>query len=406
MVQSSYYLEFVTGAAVGPAYAQMLQHVNGISDMTDFALSPATRYWRSDAPLALELGGTLSHTLAYRSWGQLSPDGDNAVIVCHPLTGSADVDVWWSPLFGPCKALDPTRDFIVCSNVLGGCYGSTGPTSIDAQNGYWAGRFPKLTIRDQVRAQIALAHALGIRRIKLVIGGSMGGLQALEWALLDPERVESLAVIAASAQHSAWCIAWSEAQRMAIRADPKFRGGDYPRDDAPCDGLGAARAIAMATYRSDVSLGDRCGRESNLVEPIGSSKPQNEFAARDWMRHHAETFVRRFDANCYMTLIDAMDRHDVGHDRGGASAALTRIERPVLVIAISSDGLYPPWEQKALFEALPNANFAEVSSMHGHDGFLVDASRLEPEIMRFRTFNMRAARSALVSASEAASSVS
>lgn len=360
--------------------------------MTSFALSPQTRHWRNDVPITLELGGTLAYELAYRTWGQLSPSGDNAVIVCHALTGSADADAWWAPLFGPGKSLDPTRDFIVCSNVLGGCYGSTGPASTDSENEYWGARFPQLTIRDQVRAQIALANALGVRRIKSVIGGSMGGLQALEWALLDPDRVESLVVIAASAQHSAWCIAWSEAQRLALRADPKFRGGHYSPDDPPYAGLGAARAVAMATYRSAESLDQRYGRQRSQSLNSDPNGPLDGFDVRTWIRHHAENFVRRFDANCYLTLIDAMDRHDVGHGRGGYLSALATIVQPALVIAISSDGLYPPQEQEALFKALPNAHFAEVSSAHGHDGFLIDACRLDPEIRRFRGANARASR--------------
>ena len=354
----------------------------------EFAISPQTRYWRSDKSLSLELGGALPHfTLAYRTWGRLSPDADNAVIVCHALTGSADADAWWAPLFGSGKALDPAHDFIVCSNVLGGCYGSTGPASDDVENVHRAARFPELTIRDQVRAQMALADALGIRRIKLVIGGSMGGLQALEWGLLDAERVESLAVVAASARHSAWCLTWSEIQRLALRTDPKFRDGHYPSDDAPVSGLGAARAVAMATYRSGASLDDRYGRQSGAAVFGERATTPEDFAVRAWVQHHAQNFVRRFDANCYLTLIGAMDRHDVGHGRGGVSAALGRMEQPVLVVSISSDALYLPQEQEFLFDALPNANLVKIQSMHGHDGFLIDAVRMEPSIRKFRAFN-------------------
>ncbi len=368
--------------------------------MINFAPSADTRYWRGGA-LALELGGTLSYTLAYRTWGQLSSERDNAVIVCHALTGSADFDAWWAPLFGPGKALDVNRDFIVCSNVLGGCYGSTGPTSVDDQNEYWGARFPKLTIRDQVRAQMALADALGIRRISLVIGGSMGGLQTLEWALLDANRVQSIAVVAASAQHSAWCIAWSEAQRMSLHADPKFCGGNYSPADPPSAGLGAARAIAVASYRSAVSLEGRYGREIGVAHGGSEENSVDDFAVRDWIRHHAENFVQRFDANCYLTLIDAMDRHDVGRGRGGVAKALARIEQPVLVVAISSDGLYPPVEQRSLFQYLPNAQFVKIVSGHGHDGFLIDAARLGRKVARFRSANMVASRTRLTNTSGA-----
>jgi len=348
-------------------------------------LSPGTRLWRCETPMALELGQTLpEYTLGYRSWGRLSAQRDNAVIVCHALTGSANADEWWQPLFGAGKAIDPERDFIVCSNALGSCYGSTGPASPHPDGGHWGARFPKLTIRDQVRAQMALADALGIRRIKLVIGGSMGGLQTLEWALLDPKRVESIAVIAASARHSAWCISWSEAQRLSLRADPKFRDGHYPLDDTPDAGLGAARAIAMATYRSPSSLDDRYGRADGATVFKGQAKRPDDFAVRGWMQHHAENFVRRFDANCYVALIDAMDQHDVGRGRGGVGAALAGLRQPALIVAVSSDGLYPPSEQELLYESIPNARYLQIDSANGHDGFLIDAAAMERSIAQFR----------------------
>jgi homoserine O-acetyltransferase len=219
----------------------------------------------------------------------------------------------------------------------------------------------------------------------------MGGLQTLEWALLDPERVESIAVIAASARHSAWCLAWSEAQRLALRADPKFRDGAYPRDDAPAAGLGAARAIAMATYRSALALNERYDREDGAAVFGARARLPQDFAARAWMRHHAEHFVARFDANCYLALIDAMDRHDVGHERGGTEAALARIAQPALVVSISSDMLYPLADQQALYDGLPNASLVEIPSANGHDGFLLDAARMELSLREFRERNRASA---------------
>ncbi|GAB3356907.1 homoserine O-acetyltransferase MetX [Lysobacter tyrosinilyticus] len=353
--------------------------------MSDYPISPVTRFWTSEAPLALELGGELpAYTLAFRTWGELSAQGDNAVIVCHALTGSADAETWWADLFGAGKAIDPTQDFVICSNTLGSCYGSTGPTSSDPSGRRWGARFPRLTIRDQVRAQMALADALGVRRIKLVIGGSMGGLQTLEWALSDATRVESIVVVAASASHSAWCVTWSETQRMAIRCDPKFRDGDYPQHDAPHDGLGVARAIAMATYRSAGALERRYGR-NNGAQVFGSqAKAPEQFAVQNWVSHHADSFVRRFDANSYIALINAMDQHDVGRGRGGIEAALGSITQPALVVSISSDALYVPAEQEYLFDMLPNARLVEVASPHGHDGFLIDAVHMESSIREFR----------------------
>ena len=285
-----------------------------------FSLSPETKRLVIDRPFFLESGESLPRlTIAYRSWGRLSPAGDNAIVVCHALTGSADADRWWPSFFGAGRLLDPDRDFIVCSNVLGGCYGSSGPTSSAPDGHPWSGRFPALTLRDQVRAQMALADALGIRRIRLVLGGSMGGLQALEWALLDRERVASVASIAASGRHSAWCAVWSEAQRQALRADVKFRDGHYPADDAPHAGLAAARAIAMITYRSPQSLAERFGRASGAEvygERSERSCSPHELAVRGWLRHHGQALTERFDANSYLRLLDAMDSHDLARGRG------------------------------------------------------------------------------------------
>lgn len=371
--------------------------------MMDRSVDNEARQWRSDHSLALEQGGTLQHySLAYRTWGRLSPEADNAVIVCHALTGSPDVAGWWGDLFGPGKALDPEHDFIVCSNSLGSCYGSTGPASPHPDGQRWGSRFPKLTIRDQVRAQMALADALGIRRIRLAIGGSMGGLQVLEWALLDPERVASIAVIAASACHSSWCITWSAAQRMSIHADPCFAGGEYPPHAPPRNGLGIARAIAMATYRSHDSLGMRYGRSSGAEVFGDRARFPEDFAARNWVAHHAEAFVERFDANSYLALIDAMDTHDVGRGRGGVDAALASIKQPALVVSISSDALYVPAEQAYLAEAIPDARLVEVVSFHGHDGFLIDAAKMETSVREFRLASSSKHRATSIPSKEAA----
>lgn len=352
--------------------------------MSASPLGRETRHHRLAGGLTLESGAHLPEvSLAFRSWGSLSPGADNAVIVCHALTGSADADTWWAPLFGPGRALDPAQHFIVCSNALGSCYGSTGPLGTAPDGRPWGGRFPRVSIRDQVRAQIALADALGIRRIRCVIGGSMGGLQALEWALLDPERVDAVVSIAASAFHSPWCMAWSEAQRLALASDPKFRDGDYDPSDPPSAGLAAARAMAMVSYRSPASLDQRFGRRPG-AEVFGpaSSHPE-DFAVRGWLRHHGEALTRRFDANCYRLLLDALDSHDLGRGRGGCERALGQIRQPVLVGSISSDGLYVPDEQLRLANHLPRATLVAIDSPHGHDGFLIDAGRFEPCLRRF-----------------------
>lgn len=322
------------------------------------------RLLRLPASFTLDSGAALPGAeLAYRTWGTLSRTGDNAVVVCHALTGSADADVWWSALLGEGRALDPSRDFIVCSSILGSCYGSTGPASPAADGAPWGTRFPSLTVRDLVRAQQILLDALDVRGVKLVVGGSLGGMQALEWALLD-ERVEAAAILAAPARHEAWAMGWSAAQRQAL---------DTAR--TPELGLAAARTIAMLSYRSPTSLTDRFGR--NAGEDAG-------FAIQDWLAHHGRALVQRFDPQSYRVLLDVMDHHDVGHDRGGVAEALRSLHRPVLVLAISTDQLYPPAESEALAGLLPNAELVRFDSPHGHDGFLIEAARIGVELTAFR----------------------
>lgn len=357
--------------------------------MIGFSLSRETKRLVIDQPFFLESGaesGTFLPRLAiaYRTWGTLSPRRDNAIVVCHALTGSADADAWWPSFFGAGRLLDAAHDFIVCSNALGSCYGSSGPISKAPDGKPWGGRFPALTIRDQVRAQIALADELGIKRIRLVLGGSMGGLQALEWALLEPERVERVASIAASGRHSAWCTVWSEAQRMALTTDPKYRDGDYPADDPPRAGLAAARAIAMISYRSPQSLERRFGRASGASVFGDAADKPDDLAANGWLRHHGRTLTERFDANSYRRLLDAMDTHDLARGRGDYASVLRGIEQPVLVGSLSSDALYVPDEQRELARLIPNSRLLEIDSDHGHDGFLIDAQAFHPQLLAFK----------------------
>ncbi len=349
-----------------------------------FNLSPQTKRLALGQPFVLESGKVLpSVEIAFRSWGKLNADADNAVIVCHALTGTADADDWWNALFGPGKTLDPERHFIVCSNVLGGCYGTTGPTSRAPDGKPWGARFPRLTVRDQVRVQMALADVLSIRSIRFVIGGSMGGLQALEWGLLDPARVRAVVSVAASGRHSPWCVVWSEAQRLALAADPKYREGHYPPDDPPVAGLAAARAVAMATYRSPDSLKQRFGRASSGEVFGENAGQQDDFAVKAWLRHHGLALVARFDANSYRTLLDAMDSHDLGQGRGLYENAVKQLTQPTLIGSVLSDALYVPAEQHELAFLLPRGELFEIDSEHGHDGFLIDAGFYEPRVRRF-----------------------
>ncbi|MFI5166204.1 MAG: homoserine O-acetyltransferase [Thermoanaerobaculales bacterium] len=350
-------------------------------------LSPATRYLDLAGGHGLESGERLSEVrVGYRTWGRLDRAGGNAVLVCHALTGSADADRWWGGLIGPGRAFDSSEDFIVCSNVLGSCYGTTGPTSRRPTDGRpWGSNFPAVTVRDMVGVQARLLDALGVRRLRLVIGGSLGGMQALEWAASFPDRMEAIVALATCGRHSAWCIGLSEAQRQAIRSDPKWRGGCYPEADPPVLGLAVARMMAMCTYRS---------RESFAVRFPTPTRRTGEFEVASYLRHQGEKLADRFDANCYLTLTRAMDTHDLGRGRGEYGAVLRSITAPALVVAIDSDVLYPPAEQEELARLLPHAHLARLPSPHGHDAFLTETSAVNTLVRLFRD-EARAARIAV-----------
>ena len=339
------------------------------------SVSKHTRFFHLPFPLALESGGVLDDVrVGYRTWGRLDAARTNAILVCHALTGNADADEWWAPLFGQGRALDPSRDFIVSSNVLGSCYGTTGPASRDVAGSRLGAAFPSITVRDIVSLQRLLVRHLGIRRLKLVIGGSLGGMQVLEWAASAPDVVEAIAPIATSGRHSAWAIALSEAQRQAIFADPQWNGGSYSDDAPPAHGLAVARMIAMSAYRSHASFDARFGR----------SESGGTFAIESWLQHHGDALVQRFDANCYVALTRAMDSHDLGRERGSYEDALRRITQPALVVSIDSDVLYPPVEQEELAMHLPNATFETLHSPHGHDAFLIEMDALNEIVVEFR----------------------
>jgi len=340
-------------------------------------MSPETRFLDLPGEFPLELGGTLpSLRVGYRTWGTLDAAGSNAVVLCHALTGSADADLWWTRMFGPGRALDPERDFVVCSNILGSCYGTTGPTSIDPATGApWLGTFPAITVRDMVRAQHALGAALGVRRVRMVMGGSLGGMQALEWALSYPALIESVVFIASTARHSAWCIGLSEAQRQAIFADPRWRGGRYDPADPPAAGLAAARMMAMLSYRSQPSFEMRFGRRRET---------EDQYAVESYLGYQGVQLVERFDAATYVTLTRAMDTHDVSRGRGDFDEVMRSLRQPTLVVSIDSDVLYWPWEQREVVTLAPNARLAVMDSPHGHDAFLIDVDRLSDMVADFR----------------------
>lgn len=331
-----------------------------------------TQLWRCPHPFPLESGEVLPElVLAYRTWGRLNTARDNAVLVCHALTGSADVDLWWPEVLGPGRALDPTRDFVVCSNVLGSCYGSAGPAAANPRTGApWGSSFPEVTVRDMVRAQALLLKALGVRRLALVVGGSLGGMQVLEWGASFPDRVAALAPIACGGRASAWSIALSEAQRAALEA-----AGD------PARGLAAARIIAMCTYRSPGELEVRFGREGT-----GGS-----FAVQSYLRHQGAKLVARFDVHAYRVLLRAMDTHDLGRGRGEYEEVLRRLTVPTLVVSIPSDVLFLPEEQWELARLLPRARLATLPSPCGHDGFLTHQAAVNRLLQDFRRTALRRA---------------
>lgn len=340
-------------------------------------VSPETRFWRLNGPLNLESGEVLRGVeVGYRSWGRLNPEGSNAVLVCHALTGSADVDDWWEGVLGTDRALDPGSDFVVAANVLGGCYGTTGPGSAKAPGrGSYGPDFPDITIRDMVRLQALLLEGLGVRRLSSVIGGSMGGMQAQEWAVMQPLPVDSVAVLGAPAQHSAWAVGLGEAQRSAIRSDPAWKDGRYPPDQPPGDGLAVARMIAMCTYRSHGSFGIRFHREQ---------RSDGAFQVESYLRHQGEKLVRRFDANSYLTLSRAMDSHDLARGRGSLEAVLGGVEVPTLILGIQSDVLYPPQELETLAAGIPGGRIRWIESPHGHDAFLIEQEQVNEAIQQFR----------------------
>lgn len=329
--------------------------------------------------LRLESGRTLRLApVAYRTWGTLRPTRDNAVVVCHALTGDTAADAWWSDLVGPGRVLDTERFFVVCANILGSPYGSVSPLSVDPDSGRPYGPdFPEVTIRDTVAAHRQVLEHLGVRRVALAIGGSMGGMQALEWGF-HRDLVRAIAVVAAGGHHSPWSIAWGEAQRQAIFADPAWKGGNYDPDAPPSTGLSVARMMAMVSYRSSGEFRTRFGR-STVADPVADAR----FEVESYLHHQGKKLNERFDANCYVHLTRQMDTHDVGRGRGGYEEALDSLPQPALVVGIPSDVLYPIDEQAELASLLPGGRLETLHSRYGHDGFLVDSEALAELIAPF-----------------------
>ena len=321
------------------------------------------KYLNHTEPFTLESGTILKDlTVAYCTYGELNEKKDNVVWVCHALTANAEATDWWHGLVGEGMLLDPAHYFIICANMLGSCYGTTGPESINPDTGKpYNGDFPLITVRDIINTQVLLKEHLGIDKIKLALGGSMGGQQVLEWAISYPDVFENICLLATNALHSPWGIAFNEAQRMAIMADNTLHSG---KEEAGQKGLEAARAIAMLSCRNYLTY-DRSQKEN-------SDDKLDDFRASSYQRYQGEKLRKRFNVFSYLTLSKAMDSHNVGRGRESVEAALHSIRANTLVIGIRTDILFPVREQEFIASHIPAAKVETIDSIFGHDGFLIN----------------------------------
>lgn len=341
--------------------------------------------------LATEAGVTIRDaSIAFRRWGAFrgDPHGENNVLVVeHALTGDSDAADWWCEAIGPGKALDTDEWCVICTNALGSCYGSTGPASEHPDGGVWGSRFPAINMRDMVHAERAFLEALGIGRVHAIIGGSMGGARTLEWTLLYPEAVDYALVLAVSARASAWQIGIQSAQITSITQDPDWHGGDYHDTGcAPDAGLAAARRIAHLTYRGELEIDERFGTSAQSGEnPLGPYRTDGErFAVQSYLEHQGTKLTKRFDAASYVTLTEALNRHDVGRGRGGLNKALASSTVPTMIVGVDTDILYPYHQQEHLSRNLGNLlAMAKLSSPVGHDAFLVEARQMDRILRNF-----------------------
>lgn len=314
----------------------------------------------------LEQGGVLPRLeIAFTTHGKLNANKSNVVWICHALTANANPVEWWPGLVGENYLIDPAKYFIVCANVIGSCYGTTGPLSANETHAAAFSNFPLITIRDMVNAHILLADHLGIDTIELLMGGSLGGQQALEWSIMQPDRIRKQVLVATNAIHSAYGIAFNESQRMAIFADPTYH------ENTPTggqNGLKAARSIALISYRTYHAY--------NTTQQENNLSVTDNFKAAGYQQYQGEKLVNRFNAYAYVSLGRSMDAHNVGRNRGSVEAALQQVKAQTLCIGISSDILYPPVEQQFLQQHIPGACYAEIDSFYGHDGFLIETEKL------------------------------
>ena len=347
--------------------------------------------------LALDGGGALSPVeIAYETHGRLDADAGNAVLICHALTMDQHVASphprtgkpgWWLTMVGPGKPIDTDRFLVICANVLGSCMGSSGPASLNPETGRpWGMAFPVITIRDMVRAQAMLLDHLGIARLAAVVGGSMGGMQALSWAATYSERVGAALVIASTARHSAQNIAFHEVGRQAVMADPRWNGGDYYDAEPPAAGLAVARMAAHITYLSEAGLTEKFGRrlQARDAKSFGFDA---DFQVESYLRHQGLSFVDRFDANSYLYITRAMDYFDLAEEHGGTLARAFSSATRFCLVSFDTDWLYPTAESRHIVHALnaagAPASFVELASPYGHDAFLLDSPELARVVAGF-----------------------
>lgn len=373
----------------------------------DNLLIPKTEFlnlFNSSNPFFTEDGAVINNIeIAFQTYGRLNEEGTNAVIICHALTGNShaagiisndellnsnqyeflykynnmylDKPGWWDPLIGPNKVIDTNKYFVVCSNILGSCYGTTGPTSfINGTNKRFGTTFPQISIRDMVSVQKKLIDYLGINEIQLITGGSLGGMQVLEWGILYPDLIKKIAPIACSVSHSPWAIGFNDAARTAITSDPLWNNGYY--EEQPLYGLSLARKIAMISYRSFTSFNSKFGRKKNQTST-------SQYSIESYLDYQGEKFINRFDANTYIYITKALDNHDITRNRGAVEEVLNSIKADVLSIGIDSDILYPIEEQVFIAEKTKNGKYAELKSEHGHDSFLIEFDQLEKIFSQF-----------------------
>ncbi len=364
---------------------------------------PLTQYLTLNSPFKLESGAELEVVdIAYQTYGTLNSDGTNAVLICHALTGNshaagiiseAEIENrgneflekynqmflgkagWWDQMIGPSKPIDTNKYFVISSNILGSCYGTTGPSTINpSTNKKYNLAFPSVTVRDMVKLQKILIDHLEVYQIKFITGGSLGGMQVLEWAIMFPELVEAIIPIAASAKHSAWAIGFNDASRTAIKTDPQWQNGNYSQQ--PYNGLALARKIAMLSYRSFTSFEDKFGRAKSKTNV-------EQYSVESYLDYQGDKFVNRFDANSYLYITKALDDHDISLNRGDVKDVLNNIKAKALSIGIDSDILYPVDEQKFISEYIPKSRYAEIKSKHGHDAFLIEFEQLRKIFNQF-----------------------